>query len=49
MVEDCRKRFENKSVQEPIPELATKDWLKRCSFPLGMAEQGELFDVDIPS
>ena len=48
MIEDCRKRFENKSVQEPIPELATKDWLKRCSFPLGMTEQGELFDVDIP-
>lgn len=46
IIEDSRKRFENKSVQEPVPELSTKEWLDRCSAPLGMNDAGELFDLD---
>lgn len=45
-IEDCRKRFENKSVQEPVPELTTEQWLDRCAFPLGMDEKGNLFPID---
>lgn len=46
LIEDSRKRFENKSVQEPVPELITEDWLARCAAPLGMNDAGELFDLD---
>ena len=46
LIEDSRKRFENKSVQKPAPELITKDWLARCSAPLGMNDAGELFDLE---
>ena len=46
LIEDSRKRFENKSVLEAVPELATEEWLKRCSSPLGMSESGEFFDLD---
>ena len=41
----CRQRFENKCELEVIPELATDEWLKRCAFPLGMDENGNLFDL----
>ncbi len=36
IVNDTRKRFENKCGQEVIPELATHEWLKRCFAPLGI-------------
>ena len=45
VVEDCRKRFEQKSIMEPIFELAKDDWLARCALPLGMNEDGILFDL----
>lgn len=44
LIHDCRKRFENKSVLKPVPELAAKDWLARCAAPLGMDNAGNLFD-----
>ena len=40
-----RQRFENKCCAEPIPELSTPEWLDRCAFPLGMDENGNLFDL----
>ena len=45
-IEDSRKRFENKSVQDPVPELVTEEWLGRCSAPLGMTDSGEFFDPE---
>ena len=39
---ECRERFENKSQQKPVPELATKDWLVRCEWPLGMDGSGTI-------
>lgn len=42
---DVRKRFENKCEEEVIPELATDEWIKRCSFPIGMDDEGNLFDI----
>lgn len=47
VVNDARKRFENKCEQEVIPELATYEWLSRCSAPLGMDDEGNLFDLEI--
>ena len=46
ITEMARKRFEAKSVTEPIPELSTEVWLQRCSSPLGMDEQGKLFEKE---
>ena len=45
LVDECRSRFREKCSEEPIPELCTEEWLKRCSFPLGMDENGILFDL----
>ncbi len=47
VVKDTRKKFENKCEQEVIPELATDEWLDRCSAPLGMDDEGNLFDLDV--
>ena len=46
VVKDTRKRFENKCEAEVIPELATQEWSDRCSAPLGMDEEGNLFDLE---
>ena len=46
LIKDSRERFENKSVQNPIPELITKEWLARCSSPLGMTDSGVFFDLE---
>ena len=46
IIEDSRQRFEKKSVQNPVPELVTEEWLDRCSAPLGMSDAGELFDLE---
>ena len=45
IVADCRKRFEDKCLLEPIPELAKRDWLDRCVFPLGMSDEGDFFKI----
>lgn len=47
VIKDSRKRFENKCDEAVIPELATQEWIDRCSAPLGMDEKGNLFDVNI--
>ena len=46
LVENCIERFKNKCEEEPITELAKEDWLDRCSFPIGMDEDGNIFDVE---
>ena len=43
---DSIKRFKNKCLKEPIPELGSKDWLERCQFPIGMDENGNWFTVE---
>ena len=47
IIKDTRQRFENKCEKEIIPELATEEWLDRCSTPLGMDDNGNLFDLDV--
>lgn len=39
------QRFRIKCNAEIIPELSTQAWLDRCSMPLGMDENGRLFDL----
>lgn len=38
------ERFVDKADGPAVPELATPQWLDRCAFPLGMDDQGNLFD-----
>ena len=38
-------RFEKKCKLDAIPELTTDEWLKRCSFPIGMDDKGNLFEL----
>lgn len=47
LIRDSRERFKNKCLTEPVPELATQEWLDRCSFPIGMDEEGNFFDTTI--
>ncbi|WNY23485.1 hypothetical protein MmiHf6_07920 [Methanimicrococcus hongohii] len=39
-------RFEYKCNLAPIPELAADSWLVRCSFPIGMDDEGNFFEID---
>ena len=48
LIKDCRERFENKCIREVIPELNTEEWLRRCSLPIGMDLDGNLYDVEEP-
>ena len=47
LIQTSRQRFENKSVQPPVPELATREWLDRCVFPIGMDDHGNLFPLEV--
>lgn len=46
LIESCIQRFKNKCEAFPVPELATDDWLARCAFPVGMDDDGNLFDLE---
>ncbi len=47
VIEECHKRFENECEQKVVPQIASKEWIERCSAPLGMDEKGNLFDLNI--
>ena len=46
LIESCRKRFEGKCRKRVIPELATEEWRARCEKPIGMDDEGNLYDLD---
>lgn len=46
IVVDCRERFKNKCLKNPILELATNLWIDRCKMPLGMSDDGVLFEIE---
>lgn len=48
LIDDSRKRFENKCVLEVVPELNTPEWKDRCKDPVGMDEDGTLYDINEP-
>lgn len=45
VVEYARKRFDECINTAPVPELALDNWLARCSFPLGMDDEGNFFPL----
>jgi hypothetical protein len=45
-VKTSRERFENKCNLDPVPALATDEWLARCTFPLGMDDNGNFFELE---
>lgn len=46
LVTNCIERFKSKFEEVPIQELTSEAWLDRCAFPIGMDEDGILFDVE---
>ncbi|MBO7210016.1 MAG: SseB family protein [Methanobrevibacter sp.] len=42
----ARKIFEESFEKEIIEEVNTEEWLKRCSFPIGMDDGGNLWNID---
>jgi hypothetical protein len=46
MIATSKERFENKCNLEPVPELTTEEWLQRCSFPIGLDDSGDFFDLE---
>ena len=42
----ARKIFEESFEKEIIEEVNTEEWLKRCSFPIGMDDEGNLWNID---
>lgn len=40
------QRFQNKCTQPPVPELATRAWLDRCAFPVGMSDEGRFWPLE---
>lgn len=47
LITASRKNFQEVCESEPIPELSTNEWLKRCSEPLGMDRDGNYFDLNV--
>lgn len=45
LIESSIERFKSKCHKSPIPELISKQWLERCSFPVGMSENGVFFEL----
>ncbi len=35
-----------KLLEDTVKELSTIDWIRRCADPLGMDENGNLFDLN---
>ncbi|MBR5503277.1 MAG: SseB family protein [Methanobrevibacter sp.] len=42
----ARKIFEESFEKEIIPEVNSQEWLDRCSFPIGMDDEGNLWNLD---
>ena len=42
----ARKIFVESFEKEIIEDVNSDEWLERCSFPIGMDNEGNLFDLD---
>jgi hypothetical protein len=38
-----RENFKKDLKKDPIEDLASDEWLERCSFPVGMSDEGEFY------
>ena len=46
LYEKAVSRFQAKALDAPIPELAAKEWLDRCQFPVGMSDGGQFWPLE---
>lgn len=46
LIRNCIARFEAKCLLAPVPALASREWLDRCRFPIGMDNDGNLFELE---
>jgi hypothetical protein len=46
LVTSCIEKLKNKLEADPAPDLAKIDWIERCAFPIGMDDDGNLFDLE---
>ncbi|MCL1926475.1 MAG: hypothetical protein FWF95_04995 [Syntrophorhabdaceae bacterium] len=46
LVASSIKRFESKCNLDPIFELRSDIWLRRCLFPIGMDNEGNLYELE---
>jgi len=46
LLADASVRMERRLKQPPVPEVTSSAWLRRCEFPLGMSDDGELFPLE---
>ena len=42
-----RNDFEKSIILPPAPALSTHQWLKRCSYPIGMTDKGVYFPLTV--
>ena len=42
----ARKIFVESFEKEVIEEVNTPEWLERCSFPIGMDNEGNIWDIN---
>ncbi len=46
LYEKAVSRFQAKALDAPIPELAAREWLDRCQFPVGMNDGGQFWPLE---
>lgn len=46
LYQKAAERFAAKACTPPVPELTAPQWLERCAFPLGMDDDGNLYDPE---
>ncbi len=45
LISTSRSHFEKSSLLEPSPDLTSRNWLNRTVNPLGISDDGELFEL----
>jgi hypothetical protein len=46
IISASKKIFEDTCCSAVVSELASEEWLKRCSFPIGMSDEEDFFELD---
>ena len=46
LYEKAVSRFQAKALDAPVPELAAREWLDRCQFPVGMSDGGQFWPLE---
>ncbi len=46
VLQSAIQNFEQRIDAAPIPEVTSENWLARCAFPVGMSDNGELWELE---